>query len=356
MFFEKCTVWDSLRKENRPIVLYGMGDACEKILANLNAIGVTPADIFASDEFVRGHIFHGYKVMKYSEICEKYDDCVILVCFATFLPDVMNRLKDISKRYTLLAPYISMFGNELCTNEFIEQNKDKIESAYSLLADEQSKLVYSNVINYMISGKIEYLFECETARNEVFDSILKLGQNEKYLDLGAYNGDTIAEFLSVTENQYESIIAFEPDRKNFKKLTAFALNNQLKNCNCLPYGVWDKRGEMNFACKGGRMSRYDKSGETIICESIDNVLKGNSVTYIKMDVEGAEKKAIIGGKNILSRFYPKLAVSAYHKTSDIFELILLLHEVAPKYKIFLRHHPYIPAFETNIYAVLDSDR
>ncbi len=353
MFIEKETVWERLKNENRPIVLYGMGDACEKILKNLDDIGVTPADIFASDEFVRGHIFHGYKVMKYSEICEKYDDCVILVCFATFIPDVMQRLRDISKRYTLLAPYISMFGNELCTNEFIEENKEKIETAYSLLSDEQSKKVFSNVINYMISGKIEYLFDCETDRNEVFENIIKLGQEEKYLDLGAYNGDTIMEFLSVTESQYNSIIAFEPDRKNFKKLSAFIENNNLENCTCLPYAVWDKRGELNFACKGGRMSRYDEFGEIVICESIDNVLNGNSVTYIKMDVEGAERETILGGQNTLVNFYPKLAISAYHKISDIFELILLLHDVAPKYKIFLRHHPYIPAFETNIYSILD---
>lgn len=351
MFFEAHTVWDNLKNENRPIVLYGMGDACEKILKNLDDIGVTPADIFASDEFVRGHIFHGYKVMKYSEICEKYDDCVILVCFATFLPDVMQRLRDISKRYTLLAPYISMFGDELCTNEFIAENREKIENAYSLLSDGQSRLVFSNVINYMISGKIQYLFDCETDRNEVFENIIKLGQEEKYLDLGAYNGDTIMEFLNVTNNRYKSIIAFEPDRKNFKKLTAFTLNNNFENCSCLPFAVWKDRGEISFACKGGRMSRYDESGETVICESIDNVLEGDSITYIKMDVEGAEREAILGGQNTLVRFYPKLAVSAYHKISDIFELILLLHDVAPKYKIFLRHHPYIPAFETNIYAV-----
>ena len=102
MFFENQTIWEFLKSDNRPVVLYGMGDACEKILSVLESIGVTPSDIFASDEFVRGHIFHGYKVMKYSQICEKYDDCIILICFATFLP-AQTRLSTFPIQFTLCA-------------------------------------------------------------------------------------------------------------------------------------------------------------------------------------------------------------------------------------------------------------
>lgn len=351
MFLEEKTVWERLKSESRPIVLYGMGNACEKILSELYNIGVVPTDIFASDEFVRGQSFCGYRVMKYSDICEKYDDCVILVCFATFIPEVLERIKSISRKYTLLAPYISMFGDELCTRDFINENIEKITAAHGLLTDDKSQQVFENVINYMISGETAYLFDCESARSEVFTNIIKLGERERYLDLGAYDGDTVNEFLSLTDEKYSSIVAFEPDRKNFKKLTAFIGKRKLQNCDIFPFAVWNERCEKNFACKGGRMSRYEDVGERIVCESIDNFLNGKPITYIKADVEGAEREALIGGAKTIQKYYPFLAVSAYHKISDIFELVLLLHGIAPEYDIFMRHHPYIPAFETNIYAV-----
>ena len=55
-------VWDNLRKSEKPIVLYGMGLGAEKIMDTLSQYGVQVNDIFASDEFVRGHSFRGYQV------------------------------------------------------------------------------------------------------------------------------------------------------------------------------------------------------------------------------------------------------------------------------------------------------
>jgi hypothetical protein len=78
MMLEKLTenenIWNFLARNNKPVVVYGMGNGAEKIIATLDTYGVKVSDIFASDEFVRGHSFLGYKVMKYSEICDKYKD------------------------------------------------------------------------------------------------------------------------------------------------------------------------------------------------------------------------------------------------------------------------------------------
>ena len=56
-------------------------------------------------------------------------------------------------------------------------------------------------------------------------------------------------------------------------------------------------------------------------------------------------------KNTLKSFKPKLNFSAYHRFEDIFKLPLLINELNPEYKIYLRHHPYIPAWDTNIYCI-----
>ena len=64
-------VWDSLKETDLPIVIYGMGNGADMIIEKLQSIGADFADIFASDEFVRGHSFHGKRVLKYSEVQER---------------------------------------------------------------------------------------------------------------------------------------------------------------------------------------------------------------------------------------------------------------------------------------------
>lgn len=91
-------VWRFLAEDSKPVVIYGMGNGAEKIISNLKEYSVEVADIFASDEFVRGHSFLGYKVLKYSDICKKYDDFNIVLAFATHLNDVLERIKKNERR------------------------------------------------------------------------------------------------------------------------------------------------------------------------------------------------------------------------------------------------------------------
>ena len=79
---EKQTVWETLKAEARPIFIYGMGDGAEKIMRVFREKNIPLAGIFASDDFVRGHSFAGYKVRKLSEIEEQVDDFVIVLAFA----------------------------------------------------------------------------------------------------------------------------------------------------------------------------------------------------------------------------------------------------------------------------------
>ena len=70
-----------------------------------------------------------------------------------------------------------------------------------------------------------------------------------------------------------------------------------------------------------------------------------------MDVEGAEYETLSGMRNTIAKYKPKLAVSAYHRVGDIFTLPLYISQLNPDYKIYIRHHKYLPSWETNIYAV-----
>ena len=85
----------------------------------------------------------------------------------------------------------------------------------------ESRRVYANIINFRISGNIRYLMDVTTPKTEIYRKIIRLTPNEVYVDLGAYNGDTIEEVLQHTRGKYIRIYAVEPDRKNFKKLCKY---------------------------------------------------------------------------------------------------------------------------------------
>lgn len=85
--------------------------------------------------------------------------------------------------------------------------------------------------------------------------------------------------------------------------------------------------------------------------ALDSVLSGRPCTYLKMDVEGAEREAIAGAEKTIRQYAPKLNVAAYHRSEDFFQLPLLIHALQPNYRLYLRHHPYVPAWDTNLYAI-----
>ncbi len=351
-------LWNLLQNTTLPVVIYGMGDGADKLFACCEAFSVPVSDVFASDEYVRGHEFHGYRVLRYADVCQKYDEFIILLAFAAFEDSLMEKITGYARKHQLYAPDLPLFGGEILTPDWLHENSDDIRKAYDLLADDVSRHTFESVLRYKMGGDILTLRACETPREAVFSDIFSFSQEETYLDLGAYNGDTVHEFVGLTGGNYKKIVAVEPDRKNFQKLMQSV--EELQHVECVNVGVWDKSGTLSFSGGGGRASCLtpDESvtSETskrysVSVDTVDNIVGDGDVTYIKMDVEGAEREALLGARNTLFRCKPKLAVSAYHRTDDFVKLLLLIHKLNPEYRLYLRHHPYIPAWETNIYCV-----
>lgn len=348
-FIKEENVWDTLKKSEKPLILYGMGLGAEKIMAELEQRGMRADDIFASDEFVRGHYFKGYKVLKYSEVCEKYDDFNVVLCFASHIDEVIERIAKINEEHTVFAPDVPVAGGGLFTREYIEQNEQKFDEAYNLLADEESKRVYRNILNFKVSGKIKYLLTSFCDKAEVYSDILKLGENEEITDLGAYDGDTIREFTAATGGKYKHITALEPDAKSYKKL--IKNTDGMKNLTALNMGAWNKKDTLIFSAAAGRNSKLSAEGVSVEVTDIDSLEL--SPTFIKMDIEGSEMKALEGGEKTIKKNLPKLYVCAYHRNEDLFALPLKIHELSDRYKIYFRHSKYIPAWESNFYCTIN---
>ncbi|KLU63622.1 hypothetical protein DEAC_c44790 [Desulfosporosinus acididurans] len=158
--------------------------------------------------------------------------------------------------------------------------------------------------------------------------------------------------------KFKYIYAFEPDEENFKtlnkeleELSVNACNDQIIAFNA---GVFDKNERVLFQpnSNGGGSQINENGLQTIEVLALDSVLCEKEVTFIKMDIEGAEKEALLGAKEIITSQRPKLAICVYHKPEDLWEIPLLIKSWVPEYKLYLRHHCH-DITETVCYAVLD---
>lgn len=341
-------LWQHLSQTEKPIVLYGMGNGADHIISCLEERNIKISGAFASDDFVRGHKFHGFDVITYSRAKEIFGSMIVLLSFGTQRPEILERINFIASEQELYAPDVPVYGDGLFTAEYARAHSAELEKVYSLLADDISRDVFKSVVEYRITGRIEPLFHCQTHPDEAYKSILKLTDSETYLDLGAYTGDTVSEFLNHT-NGYNKIIAVEPDRKNFKKL--IKNTDGLENFSALNIGIHDRHDYLPFEMNSGRNSKLGTSGKLTEVNSIDNILYNQPVSYIKMDVEGQEAPAISGGAQTIKNHRPRMLISCYHRTQDIYALPLMVYDICDNYRLYMRHYPYLPAWDTNYYFV-----
>ena len=369
-------MWDHIGKCGKPVVLYGTGNACEKILDELNAREIAVSGIFASDGFVRGKVFHGFDVGTYREAKERFGEMLVLLCFGSHLPEVIENVKRIASEQELLAPDLPVAGEELFTPEFYARHEAEFARARSLLADEESRRVFDAVVAYKLSGNLSHLFACESPDDANW-ALLGLDGRESVLDLGAYNGDTVRQFLRLTGQNgepgrrlYSHITAVEPDPRNYRKLCEN--EGYLPDCDLLHLAAGAAPGERFFFKNSGRGSHVVASrgaadarekadaaagqcakGTPVRVATIDGIAQetGQSFSFIKMDLEGEESAALCGGAETIARCKPKLLISAYHRSEDLFALPLQLLAIRPDYSIYLRHSPCIPAWEVNYYCV-----
>ena len=339
--------WEFLKNTPLPIAVYGTGNGADRVFEEFERLGITASAVVASDGFVRSRTFRGFEVKSISQLESEIGDFVIALAFASPLTEVIENIKSLSLRHKVIMPSVPVYESDIFNKDFLKKHIDEIELAYSYLADDLSKKVFENIVRFQITGDLNYCFECETTKDEAF-SILNLGENESFLDLGAYRGDTVEEFLQYTKS-YNKIVAVEPDTRTFKKLQLNCEN--LKNCVLLNNAIWSENCTLTFDGNKGRGASAQAQGEENCAICVDYITEEyGDFSYINIDIEGAENEMLNGAVNTL-KSKPKLCMAIYHKSEDIFALVNRIMEMNGDYKIYFRHHKHISFWDTNIYCI-----
>ncbi len=360
-------LWMYLARTEKTVVMYGMGNGADKILDACRQKGISVADFFASDGFVRGHCFHGKQVLTWSQIKERYgaENVTVLLSFGTSRPEVLENIDRIASEAELYAPDVPAFGDGLFDLEFAKANREELAEAYSLLSDEESRKIYENTVLFKLTGRLDYLKAAVSDPERIWERLICPKNIRTAADLGAYNGDTARELIERAEGSINTVYAMEPDARNYKKLAAYAEGET--RARVLPYrlGAWSRRETLLFDGSGNRNASFGTNRSATLenrpaalreveADALDHITVGQRVDYIKYDVEGSEAEALQGSLQTVAAHSPTLLVSLYHRNEDIFALPLLVHKLFPAYQgFYMRRLAGVPAWDLNLYCKKD---
>ena len=190
--------------------------------------------------------------------------------------------------------------------------------------------------------------------------IVKFKDNEVFVDAGAC-GLEISELLLSKCKTVKKVYAFEPDAVNIKKCEKKKIDKAWNFVEIIPCAAYSENKSLQFCSVDTGWESHiafesELETQTVTACTIDDVIPADEiVTFIKMDIEGAELDALKGAARIIKQHRPKLSICLYHKPEDMTELPLYILSLVSDYKLFVRHYSNEPG-ETVLYAVVDERR
>jgi len=221
------------------------------------------------------------------------------------------------------------------------KNRECISSVYDLLEDDLSKETYEKIVKFrLIDDSIT--IPTLTQENQYFEpDMYSVHNNACFVDCGAFNGISLKTFLKINGG-FKKYYGIEPDRYNYELLNDFvnSLSENIRDkCDIYNVAAYDNCSEeLIYSLKGPGSFMSDKGNELVRTRTIDDILDSSEATYIKMNIEGSERKALCGAENTIKFFKPMLAIAGYHKTWDLWEIPILIKKFRADYKIRLRSY------------------
>lgn len=354
---------EDIKKYDR-ILLFGAGNYAAESVQTFGADNVIA--IFDNDETKWGSAIEGIPVLSPRNYMEKYlsDSVAIVLSTSSYQYDIAKQLVDVYKvDRTQIFSLCPDYQEERMYNvEDILNNLELINKVPQLLGDKESRDYFYDSLMARMTHDPFYLCENPCMHGAYWYSVkgrnteIRVERNDRIIDCGAYIGDTAQEFLKMTENTGK-VYCFEPFEENYMQLEKWKKENKLQDIvKTYCVAVSDCSNVMEISADEEISTRANihadsKVKKQVKVELIDNFMDDfDRVDFIKMDVEGEEINALNGARKVIAKYKPKMMISAYHKTSHLWEIPLLVNDICPEYKIYLGHNPKV-SFEPEFYFI-----
>jgi FkbM family methyltransferase len=336
------------------LAVLGAGGEGKRLATLCQGLGIEVAGVFDNDATKRGTVIGKCRVAPFDAL-STFDRAIPVIIASHRVLGSTSSLRAMGFAVTpfatlqvlepeRFAPH--MFYDGLLDN--LHQNKHEIAWLANQLADAASLRVLDRVVGYRMSLDAQVLAEVVDWDLYGFSGILQFGSDEVYVDGGAFDGDSIRMFLEHVAGKYQRILGFEPDAGTFARLQKNL--HGLEHVDLFNCGLHERQARLGFSNDGSRGSIISADADFHIeVAGLDEILDGGKVSFIKMNIEGAEPDALRGAARSIAKWRPKLALSAYHRPSDLWALAKQVRALVPDYKLYLRQHDG-GIIETVLYA------
>lgn len=177
-------------------------------------------------------------------------------------------------------------------------------------------------------------------------------EEEVFVDAGAYNGDTIFDFLKwIKGSKIYKVYSLEPQKDMYEYIKNRLMKNNISKVEVLNYAAWCKEEELSFVNRedGSAIVKGEESLHKVRGMAIDDIVGVEKVSFIKLDIEGSELEALKGASKTIKKYHPKLAISIYHRPEDILQIGRYILKLNPDYRLYIRHYT-LTVYETVLYA------
>ena len=348
-------------KKNKPIILYGCGVAIEAMIKLLKKSDLIPEAISDTNMSKCAGNLNGIEIIPFDVVLKKYIDFYVIISAPSFEKEIRDYLLNYIKSEDVFI-FDAAIGalrnmNVQEYKKYLQMNEQNLIGIYEKLEDDKSKVTMENIISGWVSYDLQFYKDIYSPIQYFPQDILKLSNDEVFLDIGSFTGDTLEQFIEETKDMYKEIYAFEPSKRAYDELCKIRNNKNQHKIRIINKGVYEETTRLYFNDNGSHeisdtSSIVDKESAT--CEidvvDIDSVID-KEVTFIKMDIEGSELSALKGAERTIRRYKPKLAICIYHKNEDIIDIPKYIMGLGLEYKYYIRQHWNTTGTDTVFYAI-----
>jgi FkbM family methyltransferase len=344
------------------LILFGAGQLGRKVLNVLRLAGIDPLAFADNDQNLWDTTIENIKVLSPAHAAKQFGD---KAAFIVTIWSLYGSFVEINQQLTKLGckkvvPYLPLFWKyhksllpHFCHDlpHLTFQCAEQLRQTFSLWSDEKSQACFIAFLKWRLYSDYNVL---PPSINFYPKDIFKLNEDYGFVDCGAFDGDTVTDFVNRREDAFREIIAIEPDPVNHQKLkdAVSKLNSNIKKrITLFPAAVGDKKGEISFNACGSMASSIESSGNmSIDCITLDDILNPHLKYYIKVDVEGADLNVLVGAKKIIEAGNSIWTITLEHKYDDIWRIPLFIKSISNSYNFYLRSHGF-EGIDLTFYAV-----